>query len=393
MVALGFLVDGLFRRFSLLFLGVVLALMTCACAGPRAIYHPDPNTCVVQQSASGHPECLPLPGFFCVEPPAESALGDGVGRSATYIAQVPSLFPSKESLGSMQPICPPNSTRLVQDYDWKDAKTGAKSIGHTVGRVLTICETVVDHMSRQPDNVLAGWNDIQPETLEAVFTKCTSELDSLPAIPQYDDPWLAGAAAQGFEEGYGEGVDEVLNRLLAIELAIAAVEVALTAGVDLIEVAVTRGIRISLTAVRRMPIFIPGAVGAGAFLKGVPKAAAKVVAKGSSRRLGRNLKKAGFERLAGEVPHHLVAHGDPRAAKSLEILEKFGIHVDEWVNGMHLPGFKTSPNPLGKVVHRNLHTNAYYEAVENTLMEASTKAQVIQRLRTIAWKLDHGQMP
>ena len=394
MLAFNLIMDWLFRQIPCMLPAVFLALMTCACGAPRVIYHPDPNTCVVKDSASGHPECLPLPGFFCVDPPDESAADNGVGRNATFIAQAPSLFPSKESLGAMQPICPPNSTRLMQEFEWKDAKKGAKAIGHTVGRVLTICETILDHMSRQPDHILAGWNDIQPETLEAVFTKCTSELDTLPAIPEYDDPWLAGAASQGFREGYGDGVDEVYYRLLAMELAIAAVEVAVTGGLDLVEVAVTRGIRLSLNAVRRMPIFIPGAVGGvGVYIRGMPKAAMKAVAKGSSRRLGNNLEAHGIHRLSGEFAHHIVAHNDPRAAKSLEILESFDIKVDNWVNGVYLPGYKTSPNPRGKIVHGNVHTNAYYEAVYNTLQDAKSQAEVIQSLRLLAFKLEHGVMP
>jgi hypothetical protein len=249
-------------------------------------------------------------------------------------------------------------------------------------------------MMRHPDNILAGWNDVQPETLEAFFTHCTSELDSLPAIPQYDDPWLAGAAAQGFAKGYGDGVDEVLNRLLLIDLAVAMLEVAVTGGAELVEVAVTRGLRLSLSAARRMPIFIPGAIGgAGAFLKNAPRAAVRVVVEGSSRVLGRNLKLAKLIRLPGEFAHHIVAHGDHRAKQALAILKKFGIKVDDAVNGVYLPGYKTSPNPLGKVVHGNLHTDGYYIAVEKALTGAKTQAEVIQRLRIIAWKLEHGIMP
>ena len=65
----------------------------------------------------------------------------------------------------------------------------------------------------------------------------------------------------------------MLNRLLLIDLAVATLEVAVTGGAELIEVAVTRGLRLSLSAARRMPIFIPGAIGgAGAFLKNAPRA-------------------------------------------------------------------------------------------------------------------------
>ena len=307
-----------------------------------------------------------------------------------YIGQI---FPSNQSLGPNVPVCPPNATRFIQDADWKDAKKGAMEIGRILGHGLTLCERELEWMTRQPDNVLAGWNQVQPEELEAAFTRCTKELDSVPAIPEYDDPWLAGAAAEGFDEGYGNGVDEVMNRVLALELAVAVVEVAVLAGLPLIEVAATRGMRMSLVALRRMPVFVPVAAGGGgAFMKGAPRIAARIVAEGSSRVLGRNLKLAGLIRLPGEFAHHIVAHGDHRAKQALGILKKFGINVDEAVNGVYLPGYKTSPNPLGKIVHGNLHTNAYYEAVEAALTGASSKAEVIRRLRFIAWKLEHGIM-
>ncbi|MBK9262018.1 MAG: AHH domain-containing protein [Polyangiaceae bacterium] len=128
-------------------------------------------------------------------------------------------------------------------------------------------------------------------------------------------------------------------------------------------------------------------------LKGVPRAAAKAVVTGSSRVLGDNMKRVGLERLAGEFAHHIVAHGDDRAKDAVKLLKKFHIDVDDAVNGVYLPGYKTSPNPHGKAVHGNLHTNAYYEAVDTVLKGANTQAEVIQRLRFIAHNLEHGILP
>lgn len=81
----------------------------------------------------------------------------------------------------------------------------------------------------------------------------------------------------------------------------------------------------------------------------------------------------------------LVAMGRKRCA-----VRRDGINVDEAVNGVYLPGYQTSPIPMGKIVHGNVHTDAYYKAVEATLTGASSKAEVIRRLRFIAWKLEHG---
>ena len=379
------------RGFGVAMLAMFVAVSTPSCAAVPAYVYREGNTCDLTRSQSGHPDCLPPSGFFCEDPPAESEHVAEFVPDPRHIAQ---LFPSKQALGGNQPICPPNATRLVQDQDWKDARDGAKAIGKTVGRVLTVCDHIIEELAKQPDHMLAGQNTRQPEELEARFLICTRELDSLPAIPAYEDPWLAGAAALGFEEGYGEGANEVWRRLILIELGVAAVEVAVTAGIGLAKVVVTRGIRASLSVVRRMPIFIPGAMnGGGAFLKSLPRAAAKAVAKGSSRRLGNNLIKAGKTRLPGEFSHHIAAHGDPRAEKSVEILEGFGIHVDNEVNGIFLPGYESSPNPLKKVVHGNMHTDAYHNAVYRRLKAAKTRADAEEVLRKIALGLEKGIAP
>jgi hypothetical protein len=175
-------------RRSITILAITCALLASACATTREIGYRPVNTCNASDYPSGFPGCLPPSGQFCVDAPTQSA-NDADRPDRLYVGQTLSLFPSKDSLGPAQPVCPPNVTRLVQEQDWKDARAGAKSIGHTVGRVLTTCEHHVERMMRHPDNILAGWNDVQPESLEAFFTHCTSELDSLPAIPQYDDPY------------------------------------------------------------------------------------------------------------------------------------------------------------------------------------------------------------
>jgi len=381
------------RSHRLILPTMIFALSTMACATTADVRFPEGNTCDASGWKAGFPGCLPPSGQFCENQRHEEEVVSTPRRDAQFIAQGLSLFPSKQALGAGQPVCPPNATRLVQEQDVKDAREGARVIGHTVGRVLTICERIVQDMTRQPENVLAGWNFVDPETLEAAFLKCTSELDTLPAIPQYEDVWLAEAAAKGFAQGYGDGVTEIAVRLLLLDLAIATIETMIVPGMAYIEVAVTRGIRASLNLVRRMPIFIPGAAGgAGAFLRSAPRIAQAVV-EGSARVLARNMAKLGKVRLPGEFAHHIVAHGDMRAQRALNVLKKFGIQVDEAVNGVFLPGYKTSPNPFGKVVHGNLHTNAYYIAVNQSLEAATTSAEAIQTLRAIAWKLEHGLMP
>jgi len=383
---------------ALLLAQVFLALVLWGCAGTDL--HPQyVNTCDLSDARSGAPYCLPPPAFFCI--PAEEAAKQAANQKVDprLLADGLRLFPSKDWIP--WPVCPPNGTRLTQEQEEKWAFEGCKAIGHRVGSVLTVCELEVERMTRHPDHMLAGWNSVDVDEVEAAYGRCTSELDTLPAIPEFDDPRLAVAAARGFKKGYGDGVDEILNRLLAIEIAVAVVETAVTGGAELVEVAVTRGLRLSLSTARRMPIFIPGAIGGGgAFLKGAPRVVATAVVEGSSRRLGNNMlahlakfPRAFAARLPGEFTHHIVAHGDNRAREALEVLKKFGIKVDDWVNGMYLPGYKTSPNPLGKIVHSTVHTDAYYNAVNKALRSATSKAEVLRELRMIAFKLEHGIMP
>jgi len=369
---------------------LALTLLLAGCATTHSTWEGEANTCDVSKYSPGHAACLPQPAIFCEDPPPESSAQSAINKQ--FLGDL--LFPDKHTVGPNVPVCPPNGTRLVQEQDAKDARKGAREIGRMVGFALTTCENYVEFLTKQPDNLLAGWNMIEPEEIEEKLVVCARALDAIPAIPEYEDPWLVMAAADGFARGYGDGVDEVLNRLLIIDLAIAAVEVALTSGVELVDIAVTRGVRMSLAAARRMPIFIPGAIGGGgAFLKNAPRAAVRVVAEGSSRVLGRNLKLAGFFRLPGEFAHHIVAHGDRRAKNALDILKRFGIKVDEAVNGVFLPGYKTSPNPTGKIIHGNLHTDEYYRRVEAALNLANTKGDAVRILRGIAWKLEHGMMP
>ncbi|HRI67920.1 MAG TPA: AHH domain-containing protein, partial [Polyangium sp.] len=95
-------------------------------------------------------------------------------------------------------------------------------------------------------------------------------------------------------------------------------------------------------------------------------------------------------RQPGQSLHHIVAHGDGRAAEARKILAKFKIDVDEAWNGVFLPATKNSPNPTGSVVHSIVHTNKYYDKVEKALMNAKSRKEVIQELLKIRDALENG---
>lgn len=71
-------------------------------------------------------------------------------------------------------------------HDWKDARDGAKAIGHEYGRIFTKYENIIDLLAQHPNPALMHWHTIDPATLEMVFNQCTSELDKLPVIPEYE---------------------------------------------------------------------------------------------------------------------------------------------------------------------------------------------------------------
>ena len=111
----------------------------------------------------------------------------------------------------------------------------------------------------------------------------------------------------------------------------------------------------------------------------------------SSERLGRALVKAGKVRLEGHEAHHIVAGGHEWAEPAREVLAKFGIKLDNAVNGVFLPATKASPNPVGSQVHRPLsNMKAYYENVNNALKDLKTKKDVIAALEKIAQQLTNG---
>ena len=108
---------------------------------------------------------------------------------------------------------------------------------------------------------------------------------------------------------------------------------------------------------------------------------------GSYIRLRKNLKKAGVsEPSYDNAAHHIVPAG-----KTRDILTKFGIHVDDAINGTFLPTKLNSGTPAIK--HQGIHTEAYCDNVLKLLEGANTRQQVESRLKYIAEKLQDGSFP
>jgi hypothetical protein len=110
----------------------------------------------------------------------------------------------------------------------------------------------------------------------------------------------------------------------------------------------------------------------------------------SSRALGRALEAAGHVRAPGSAAHHIVSGSAPEAAQARAVLQKFGIGIDEAVNGVFLPANRAASNPAGAAVHSTLHTNEYYQQVTRMLSAATTRAEAEAALNAIRQALLSG---
>lgn len=108
---------------------------------------------------------------------------------------------------------------------------------------------------------------------------------------------------------------------------------------------------------------------------------------GSSRTLGKNLEKAGNPRPVDHAQHHIVAENDLRAERARQILDNFGVKIDDIENGVWLPH---RPAAGKGAYHPQLHTDKYYLEVEALLEQATSRGHAIEILKDIGQKLANG---
>ena len=119
-------------------------------------------------------------------------------------------------------------------------------------------------------------------------------------------------------------------------------------------------------------------------------ASAAAVCKSSPQALTRALQKAGFSQPAGSAVHHIVARNAANAEPARKVLQHFGVHLDDAANGVFLPATRKVVNPTGAAVHSTVHTKAHYEAVNDLLELATSRAEVEATLLQIRQKLLAG---
>lgn len=117
---------------------------------------------------------------------------------------------------------------------------------------------------------------------------------------------------------------------------------------------------------------------------------------------------------AGKLPdllhdyqaHHIVAKGDARAARAVQILKALGIDVDDPDNGIFLPATSADrrKGSLSKgYVHNKIHTNAYHANVTFHIVrlfekgahksDSELKKDIIKKLQEIGHQLSTGVFP
>ena len=113
----------------------------------------------------------------------------------------------------------------------------------------------------------------------------------------------------------------------------------------------------------------------------------------SSPALARALEASGVSRPAGYAAHHIVAGRDEPAAFARIVLQKFGICINDAENGVFLPANRATQVIAGETIHSTLHSNKYYEAVNDAIETAKTKQQAIDILARIRRALQAGDYP
>jgi RHS repeat-associated protein len=88
--------------------------------------------------------------------------------------------------------------------------------------------------------------------------------------------------------------------------------------------------------------------------------------------------------------HHIVADGAKRAQPARDTLARFSIDLNDPVNGVWLPANKNSPKVDNAAVHSPLHSNDYYDYVNESLADSQSRDDVIRTLDKIRSELEQG---
>ena len=111
----------------------------------------------------------------------------------------------------------------------------------------------------------------------------------------------------------------------------------------------------------------------------------------SSSLLRKNMINEGYtEPEYKHAAHHIVAGTAEAASEVRGILIKYGVNINDAVNGVFLPSIRCVDTAM---YHCDLHTGVYYSAVNELLRSASSRNEVIEILGYIRNELLNGTFP
>jgi hypothetical protein len=114
----------------------------------------------------------------------------------------------------------------------------------------------------------------------------------------------------------------------------------------------------------------------------------------STRKLARNMEKAGIVRPAGTAAHHIVPAGLEKFHSAVEaraILKRFHIDVHNAANGVYLPS--KFDDALRAAYHRGVRTQLYFDEILRRLKFAQTAEDALLVLNQIRRELLLGTFP
>ncbi len=102
---------------------------------------------------------------------------------------------------------------------------------------------------------------------------------------------------------------------------------------------------------------------------------------------------AGVKRPPGTDAHHIVAASADGASPARGVLRRFGVDIDDAANGVFLPSNSNVVTAAPGSIHSTVHTKAYYDKVNDLLLMAGSRQDVIATLHLLRRLLLAGQFP
>ena len=82
----------------------------------------------------------------------------------------------------------------MQEENLRRVKEKVNAIAKQIGAATANCEYLVEQLTHYPDGTFRRWYLLDPAGLTIILASCAAELDAIPEIPTFENPWLAMGA-------------------------------------------------------------------------------------------------------------------------------------------------------------------------------------------------------